>query len=1199
MQGNIAIHSRHWSLVLVLSILFLLFATNPTRANSPTLSASTNFTSGEYIYVFVDLGENVYPTAINNEGQVTGAILFEDEPYSLPFIWQNGTLQQFTNLPQGQGWDINDQGQIVGTAYIVPDTLDCANIDDGFRRQEDGTVTLLQLYPSSQCQSMLTPKINNSGAIAGIGSQFFPYPQPEPPPDGFYWRDGVFTKLGVLGGIPNHSLDHVGGINDAGQVVGTFAFGDQNGAGRAVFLWQDGSLQRLASHLTYAYASDINARGEVLLYNHEDSTITSYIWRDGELFPLPVTLEGNDSPLALNIHDQVLFLHSLYDASGIGSETQPDPAPQLINLHSLLPASAQGWQLTEAADINDKGWIVGRGVPPGADELTGRHGWLLRPLEIQLSGTVRDEGGKPAAGVTIALDNGRTTTTNSSGRYAFAELAPGTYTITPSAPDERFTPATRTVTLPPTRGGQDFRELVKIGGQLLDAEGEPVPDHPVLVIPKITNEAISVLTDQEGRYRTWVEAGEISTIPPINQGFHFSPTERIVDLQADDLHIDFQEKRPLLFVAGIAASRLATDAPTGKIGCQDELWPAPGFFFCKELLSLDPRDQDSVPPIYARDIVRKLATGSIYQPMMEFLTGQAGYVEYNVASMPARRTQSGCDLTQRINQPTLFVFAYDWRKSNRENALLLKDYVDCIRAFYPETQVDILAHSMGGLLSRRYMLDNPQTHGVGRLITINSPWLGATKAIYALYTGRFLDEAESWVVIEDGVLKKLAEFFAGAHELLPSRGFFTLGGKPIIEVAWDMNGDGELNQIEAYDDMVSILDLRFPRGHPGSNNQIFHDFPAQDDWRASDNATAFYHFFAQQAQKNTISSVITTISIRCSGKALVCSAPEWALLPIYGLGDGTVPTISARRSINGINLNSPEAHLIGFHSECTVDDVDSLYDHNGLLQSQMLFAMLLPLLRDNQLIDLSSVPTPECPQDELTLQTAQAEELQYYEIRITGQPSITIQTPEGIIDPEVTKTDSSNIESFLVGPNTRYVRLHADIPYTLTMSMPSDPIEIVVTESDDNTILATNRYQDVQLTVSSTLQVIFDGTDTVEILSDQDNDGTFEKEVMPTHELKGAEAQDIIPPEVKLAATPREDGKYEVSIEASDDETGVAAIYISEDGTTYAPYTEALTIAGAYLTTIYAFAEDDAGNRSDRYMIAPGKLFLPSLKSAN
>ena len=197
------------------------------------------------------------------------------------------------------------------------------------------------------------------------------------------------------------------------------------------------------------------------------------------------------------------------------------------------------------------------------------------------------------------------------------------------------------------------------------------------------------------------------------------------------------QTKPLIFIPGITGSRLV-DQSTGE-----ELWPG-GILTNHTLLTLDPNAPPN-PNIVATDAISSMTVGSgpfattriIYGPLLEMLTSRGGYRRYDVNNNPSRRTTSGCDLSQKSDDPALnpnlFVFAYDWRKSNIENAAALADYVGCIEKFYPETKVDILTHSMGGLLARRYILEN--SGKVNRLMTIATPWLGAPKSIYSLETG--------------------------------------------------------------------------------------------------------------------------------------------------------------------------------------------------------------------------------------------------------------------------------------------------------------------------------------------------------------------------------------------------------------------------------------------------------------------------------
>ncbi len=84
------------------------------------------------------------------------------------------------------------------------------------------------------------------------------------------------------------------------------------------------------------------------------------------------------------------------------------------------------------------------------------------------------------------------------------------------------------------------------------------------------------------------------------------------------------------------------------------------------------------------------------------------------------------------------MFPYDFRKSNAVSAEKLRQFIQCIQAFYPDNKVDLLGHSQGGIIARRYILDSVRTgydHKVDKLITIASSFLGAPEALYKLETG--------------------------------------------------------------------------------------------------------------------------------------------------------------------------------------------------------------------------------------------------------------------------------------------------------------------------------------------------------------------------------------------------------------------------------------------------------------------------------
>ena len=76
----------------------------------------------------------------------------------------------------------------------------------------------------------------------------------------------------------------------------------------------------------------------------------------------------------------------------------------------------------------------------------------------------------------------------------------------------------------------------------------------------------------------------------------------------------------------------------------------------------------------------------------------------------------------------LFVFPYEWRDSNIENAKKLKAKIEEIKQQKNWPKVDVVAHSMGGLLAREYIEADYYGGDVDQLITLATPNLGAPEA---------------------------------------------------------------------------------------------------------------------------------------------------------------------------------------------------------------------------------------------------------------------------------------------------------------------------------------------------------------------------------------------------------------------------------------------------------------------------------------
>lgn len=76
----------------------------------------------------------------------------------------------------------------------------------------------------------------------------------------------------------------------------------------------------------------------------------------------------------------------------------------------------------------------------------------------------------------------------------------------------------------------------------------------------------------------------------------------------------------------------------------------------------------------------------------------------------------------------LEILFYDWRQPIAANIAMLKQRVDMVKSATQQNEVDLIGHSMGGLLARAYVQSNRYTNDVAHLVTLGSPHYGAAKS---------------------------------------------------------------------------------------------------------------------------------------------------------------------------------------------------------------------------------------------------------------------------------------------------------------------------------------------------------------------------------------------------------------------------------------------------------------------------------------
>jgi pimeloyl-ACP methyl ester carboxylesterase len=111
---------------------------------------------------------------------------------------------------------------------------------------------------------------------------------------------------------------------------------------------------------------------------------------------------------------------------------------------------------------------------------------------------------------------------------------------------------------------------------------------------------------------------------------------------------------------------------------------------------------------------------------------------------------------------TLFIFTYDWRQSNVDNAQLLGDFISRINV----PTVDIVAHSMGGLVSTIYLHNYDGPKRVRKVIFLGTPFLGSMNALGTL--------SEGWGTFQNMIaggmdtIRSTAFSLPAIYELLPN-----------------------------------------------------------------------------------------------------------------------------------------------------------------------------------------------------------------------------------------------------------------------------------------------------------------------------------------------------------------------------------------------------------------------------------------------
>jgi len=238
------------------------------------------------------------------------------------------------------------------------------------------------------------------------------------------------------------------------------------------------------------------------------------------------------------------------------------------------------------------------------------------------------------------------------------------------------------------------------------------------------------------------------------------------------------DQPPVVIVHGALGSRL-WDPVTGE-----EHWPGSlgevAFSDYRSLrLEIDPDTLEPTrPELEVSGVTSSIGGVDFYGRILSTLEEAGGYTS----------TEAGTPATR--GEKRYYVFLYDWRLDNIDTVRRLDAFIAKIREDYsdPDLKVDIIAHSMGGMITRYYarygvldVLDDNEfpvnqdgAKKIRRVILLGTPNLGSIGALRTLIRG--------FKVGLGVVPAEVTATFPSTYQVLPhaiNDWFMTMDGRPL------------------------------------------------------------------------------------------------------------------------------------------------------------------------------------------------------------------------------------------------------------------------------------------------------------------------------------------------------------------------------------------------------------------------------------
>lgn len=287
---------------------------------------------------------------------------------------------------------------------------------------------------------------------------------------------------------------------------------------------------------------------------------------------------------------------------------------------------------------------------------------------------------------------------------------------------------------------------------------------------------------------------------------------------------------------------------------------------------------------------------------------------------------------------TLFAFPYEWRNSNVITAELLRQKIADIKTATGAAKVDLIGHSMGGLVARAYIEGDNYQNDVDQLIFIATPHKGAP-ASYLMWEGGEKGNKK----IDDIILSQIIKIEAAEH------GYISLDGKGVVQYlrAEHIDSVKELLPIYSY-----IFDQKTNKIRLYSNNYPRNEF--LENLNSADNLEKLNGVKVLNILGDTGDDTISALFVVTSTKPL----PLWENGMPYayynlsggtglfkGAGDGTVPTISNHNfnSSTELVINQDHGKVVSYSQKEVIKELTGTEPTTEIRKPQLRNLLLLAM----------------------------------------------------------------------------------------------------------------------------------------------------------------------------------------------------------------------------------------------------------------